>query len=107
MVYEPNLEHPKWSDSTERDKARRGGRRERDRGERKKELAKRATMICGACERDLPEASYSQEQGRLRQSVRRCEECVAEGNQLVLMKKGRTRSEDDECPICNLLLPLT
>ena len=31
---------------------------------------------------------------------------MAEGNQLVLMKKGRTRSEEDECPICNLLLPL-
>ena len=28
------------------------------------------------------------------------------GNQLVLMKKGRERSEEDECPICNLLLPL-
>ena len=63
-------------------------------------------MICGACERELPDDSFSQEQGRLRQSVRRCEECVAEGNQLVLMKKGRTRSEEDECPLCNLLLPL-
>ena len=42
----------------------------------------------------------------LRQSIRRCQECVAAGNQLVLMKKGRKRSEEDECPICNLLLPL-
>ena len=66
----------------------------------------RLTMICGACERDLPEGSYSAEQRRLRQSIRRCEECVAAGNELVLMKKGRTRSEEDECPICNLPLPL-
>ena len=28
------------------------------------------------------------------------------GNQLVLLKKGRERSEEVECPICNLLLPL-
>ena len=28
------------------------------------------------------------------------------GNQLVLMKKGRTRSEGDDCPICQLPLPL-
>ena len=27
---------------------------------------------------------------------------MAAGNQLVLMKRGRTRSEEDECPICNL-----
>ena len=63
-------------------------------------------MICGACERELPEDSYSGEQRDRRQSIRRCEECVAAGNQLVLMKKGRTRPEEDECPICNLLLPL-
>ena len=63
-------------------------------------------MICGACERELPEDSYSGEQRDRRQSIRRCEECVAGGNQLVLMTKGRTRSEEDECPICNLLLPL-
>ena len=63
-------------------------------------------MICGACERELPEGAYSGEQRGLRQSIRRCEECVAGGNQLVLMKKGRTRPEGDECPICNLLLPL-
>ena len=31
---------------------------------------------------------------------------MAAGNQLVLMKKGRTRSEDDDCPICSLPLPL-
>ena len=63
-------------------------------------------MICGACERELPEGAYSGEQRGRRQSIRRCEECVAAGNQLVLMKKGRTRSEEDECPICNLPLPL-
>ena len=32
--------------------------------------------------------------------------CVAAGNQLVLMKKGRKRAEDDDCPICQLPLPL-
>ena len=64
-------------------------------------------MICGACERELvPEGAYSGEQRDRRQSIRRCEECVAAGNQLVLMKKGRTRSEDDDCPICSLPLPL-
>ena len=31
---------------------------------------------------------------------------MAGGNQLVLMKKGRERPEEEECPICNLLLPL-
>ena len=61
---------------------------------------------CGACERELPEESYSAEQRGRRQSIRRCEECVASGNQLVLMKKGRTRSEEDDCPICQLPLPL-
>ncbi|EJK48287.1 hypothetical protein THAOC_32933 [Thalassiosira oceanica] len=64
------------------------------------------TMICGACERELPEDAYSEGQRGRRQSIRSCEECVAGGNQLVLMKKGRTRSEEDECPICNLPLPL-
>ena len=63
-------------------------------------------MICGACERELPEGAYSGEQRDRRQSIRRCEECVAGGRQLVLMKKGRTRLDEDECPICNLLLPL-
>ena len=62
--------------------------------------------ICGACVRELPDDSYSEEQRGLRQSIRRCEECVAAGNQLVLMKKGRTRSEEDDCPICQLPLPL-
>ena len=62
--------------------------------------------ICGACVRELPDESYSQEQQGLRQSVRRCEQCVASGNQLVLMKKGRTRSEEDDCPICQLPLRL-
>ncbi|EJK44863.1 hypothetical protein THAOC_36564, partial [Thalassiosira oceanica] len=62
--------------------------------------------ICGACERTLPDDSYSEEQRGRRQSIRRCDECVAAGNQLVLMRKGRKRSEEDECPICNLPLPL-
>ena len=62
--------------------------------------------ICGACERELPDGSYSDEQRELRQSIRRCEECVAASNQLVLMKKGRTKSEEDDCPICSLPLPL-
>ena len=31
---------------------------------------------------------------------------MAAGNQLVLMKKGRTRSEEDDCPICQLPMPL-
>ena len=63
-------------------------------------------MICGACELELPDDAYSVEQRGLRQSARRCGECVAAGNQLVLMKKGLARSEEDDCPICNLLLPL-
>ena len=62
--------------------------------------------ICGACERELPEDSYSEEQRGLRQSSQRCEECVAAKNELVLMKKGSTRSEEDDCPICQLPLPL-
>ena len=64
------------------------------------------SQLCGACERTLPEDSFSEEQRGLRQSSRRCEECVDAGIQLVLMMKGRERSEEDECPICNLLLPL-
>ena len=31
---------------------------------------------------------------------------MAAGNQLVLMKKGRSKTEEDECPICSLFLPL-
>ncbi|EJK66638.1 hypothetical protein THAOC_12427 [Thalassiosira oceanica] len=62
--------------------------------------------ICGACEREMPDGSYSEEQRAQRQSSRRCEECVAAGNELVLMKKGRTRSEADDCPICQSPLPL-
>ena len=62
--------------------------------------------ICGACERELHDDSYSEEQRGRRQSIRRCEECVAAGNQLVLMKRGRKRSEEDDCPICQLPLPL-
>ena len=61
---------------------------------------------CGACQRELPDGSFSEEQRGIRQSSRRCEECVAAGNQLVLMKKGRKRSEDDDCPICSQPLPL-
>ena len=62
--------------------------------------------ICGACERELLDGSYSDEQRGQRQSSRRCEECIAAGNELVLMKKGRKRSEEDDCPICQLPLPL-
>ena len=62
--------------------------------------------ICGACERDLPREAFSGKQWRLRKSLRRCAECVAVGNELVLFTKGRERSEDDECPICSRLLPL-
>ena len=62
--------------------------------------------ICGACERELPEDSYNGEQRENRPSTRRCEECVTAGNELVLMKKGRTRSEEDDCPICRMPLPL-
>ena len=31
---------------------------------------------------------------------------MAAGNQLMLMTKGRERAEEDECPLCNLPLPL-
>ena len=62
--------------------------------------------ICGACERGRSDGAYSEEQRGRRQSVRRCEECVVAGNQLALMKRGRTRSEEDDCPICQLPLPL-
>ena len=65
-----------------------------------------STRICGACERELPDGSYSEEQWTRRQSTRRCDECVAAGNQLELMKKGRTRSEEDDCPICQLPQPI-
>ena len=68
--------------------------------------SKAAMKVCGACERTLPEDSYSRDQRGRRQSSGRCEECVAAGNQLVLMRKGLTRSEENECPICNLLIPL-
>ncbi|EJK56063.1 hypothetical protein THAOC_24118 [Thalassiosira oceanica] len=73
---------------------------------RKRSITSDDMKICGACVRELPDGSYSAEQRRLRQSIRRCEECVAAGNRLVLMKKGRTRSEADDCPICQLPLPL-
>ena len=63
-------------------------------------------MICGACESELPDDSYGEEQRDRRQSIRRCEGCVASGRQLVLMTKGRERTEENECPICNLLLPV-
>ncbi|EJK44567.1 hypothetical protein THAOC_36883 [Thalassiosira oceanica] len=75
------------------------------------ETARRAACtnvmkICGSCVRELPDGSFSVEQRARRQSIRRCEECVDAGNQLVLMTKGRTRSEADDCPICQLPLPL-
>ncbi|EJK47335.1 hypothetical protein THAOC_33951 [Thalassiosira oceanica] len=73
---------------------------------RKRSINFDVMKICGACVRELPDGSYSEEQRRLRQSIRRCEECVVAGKQLVLMKKGRTRSEGDDCPICQLPLPL-
>mmetsp|Transcript_38393 Transcript_38393/g.86442 ORF Transcript_38393/g.86442 Transcript_38393/m.86442 type:complete len:188 (-) Transcript_38393:480-1043(-) len=63
-------------------------------------------MVCGACERELTEDLYSGEHRVLRPSIRRCMDCVAGGNQLVLLKKGRTRPEEDECPLCSLPLPL-
>ncbi|EJK70188.1 hypothetical protein THAOC_08474, partial [Thalassiosira oceanica] len=63
-------------------------------------------LFCGACERELPDGSFSEEQRARRQSSRRCGECVASGKQLVLTKKGRTRSEADDCTICQLPLPL-
>ena len=65
-----------------------------------------AMKICGACERERPEGAYSREQRGHRQSIRRCEECVAAGNQLVLMKRGRERPEEDICSICQLILPV-
>ena len=78
-----------------------------------------AMKVCGACERTLPDGSYSQEQwralfaglivfhrGTRRQGIMRCEECVASGNQLMIMKKGRKRSEEDDCPICQLPQPI-
>jgi len=81
---------------------------ERFRGSSQPKRARRANLICGACERELPDGAYREEQRGRRQSVRRCVECVAAGNrlELVLMKNGRSRSEEDECPICNLPLPL-
>ena len=78
----------------------------RSRQEARAGAAMKPMKVCGACERELPGDSYSAEQLGRRQSIRRCEECVASGNQLVLMKKGRTRLEDDDCPICQLPLPL-
>ena len=48
-------------------------------------------MTCGACEGELPDAAYSEGPPRCRQSI---------------MKKGRKRSEEDDCPICNRPLPL-
>jgi len=62
-------------------------------------------LICGACERELPEESYSEDQRGRRQSIRRCGECVAAGNELVLMKRGLVRLEEDDCSICSLPLP--
>ena len=63
--------------------------------------------ICGACERELPRESFSGKQWWLRKSLRRCGECVAAGNELVLFTKGRERAADDECPICSRWFPVT
>ena len=65
----------------------------------------RTLKACGACELELPEDSYSGEQWGRRQSIRRCEKCSHDGNQLVLMKRGRSISDWGECPICKLVLP--
>jgi len=62
--------------------------------------------ICGACEKELPKESYSGKQWKLRRSMRRCGECVAAGNELVLFTKGRERPAEDECPIFSQLLSL-
>ncbi|EJK48992.1 hypothetical protein THAOC_32171 [Thalassiosira oceanica] len=62
--------------------------------------------ICGACEKELPKESFSGKQWKVRRSMRRCKDCVAAGNELVLFTEGRERSVDDECPICSRLLPL-
>ena len=62
--------------------------------------------ICGACEEELPRESFSGKQWRLRKSLRRCGECVAAGNELVLFTQGRERPADDECPICSRLFPI-
>ena len=62
--------------------------------------------VCGACQRILPVDAFSVEQQALRQSIRRCTECAASGNQLVLMKRGTTREEDDVCSVCQMPLPI-
>ena len=41
------------------------------------------------------------------EELRRCNGCVAAGNELALLTKGRERSAGDECPICSRLLPLS
>mmetsp|Transcript_15521 Transcript_15521/g.35725 ORF Transcript_15521/g.35725 Transcript_15521/m.35725 type:complete len:277 (-) Transcript_15521:136-966(-) len=61
--------------------------------------------ICGACQQSLPDGAYCEAQRGLRQSNRRCEECVAACNPLKVMKHGRTRPMSDDCPICQLPLP--
>ena len=65
-----------------------------------------AVNNCGACERELPKDCYSDEQWTMSGSTRRCEECVAKGGQLVLMKKGIVRPDCDNCHICTLPMPL-
>ena len=50
-------------------------------------MGNRIMKICGACGRGRPDGAYSEEERGRRQSSRRCEECVAAGNQLVLMKR--------------------
>ena len=61
--------------------------------------------LCGACDCQLPDDAFSAEQQGLRQTVRRCTVCVATGNQLMLMKRGRTR-DDDICSVCQSYLPI-
>jgi len=62
--------------------------------------------FCGACERLLPDDAFDEEQRRRRQSIRRCQDCIAAGNELVLMKRGTARDEEDFCSVCQLPLPI-
>jgi len=63
--------------------------------------------ICGACERQLPDDAFSEEQRGLRRSIRRCQDCIAAGNELVLMTRGTARDEDEVCSVCQLPLPIS
>ncbi|EJK65065.1 hypothetical protein THAOC_14131 [Thalassiosira oceanica] len=64
------------------------------------------TSICGARQRSLPNDASCEAQRGPGQSSRRCGECVTAGNPLEVMTKGRTRPVSDDCPICQLPLPL-